>query len=198
MSNIERMYAVPSSPFSFSPAEVAQAREDLAHAEREAASATTWSHRTRAEQEAKSLRARLRGAEIQQRVEAQHEAVNRARPTTMTFQAAIERGVAEGRYAPCRPYYVEQATAAPTASETELEKLQAEAKQLQAVVDNPATPQTVRVKAEQRLTVVRLRLEQLEVALHPVIADVTKAVNALVAKSKPKRMCVGNKAELLK
>ena len=46
MSNIQRMYAVPSSPFSFTPEEVAQAREDLAHAEREAVKATSWGHRS--------------------------------------------------------------------------------------------------------------------------------------------------------
>src|SRR5205823_3999654 len=103
---------VPSSPFSMTPEELTRARADLQHAEREAARATSWGHKTRWEQEAKSLEARIRGAELQRRADAQHEAVNRARPTTMTFQRAIERGVAEGRYAPCRPHYAESATAA--------------------------------------------------------------------------------------
>src|SRR5881628_3380691 len=53
--NSNRMYAVPSSPFSMTPEELTRARADLQHAEREAARATSWGHKTRWEQEAKSL-----------------------------------------------------------------------------------------------------------------------------------------------
>ena len=217
MSTIERMYAVPSSPFSFSPEELARMRRDVAHAEAEAQRATSWGERTRWEQEAKSLRGLIRGGEIERQVEAAHEAVNRARPRP-TFQAAIERGVAAGRYAPVKPHYAEQATASPRApeaaptipSETELMKLQALATTLQAILDDPAADAQLRTKAQLALTPIRLRIGEIEAALNPVtaigqpatagnvsIADVTKAVNALVAKAKPKRMCVGNKAELL-
>src|SRR5438034_676713 len=65
MSNIDRMYARPSSPFSFSPEELARMREDVVHAEAEAARATSWGQRTRWEQEAKSLRGLIRGGEIE-------------------------------------------------------------------------------------------------------------------------------------
>jgi len=68
--NIDRMYAVPSSPFTLSPAELARMREDVAHADDEAARATSWGARTRWEQEAKSLRGLIRGGEIQARVDA--------------------------------------------------------------------------------------------------------------------------------
>ena len=115
--NIDRMYAVPSSPFTLSPAELARMREDVAHADDEAARATSWGARTRWEQEAKSLRGLIRGGEIQARVDARHEAVNRARPTAMSFQEATARGVEEGRFMPCRPHYAEQATTPPTASD---------------------------------------------------------------------------------
>jgi len=242
------MYAVPSSPFSFSPDELAQMRKDVAAAEAEAARATSWAARTRAEQQAKSLRGLIRGGEIERQVEAAHAAVNRARPTTMTFQRAIERGVAAGRYAPSRPHYAEQATtptpattpedalaraktrlteldaliadpatdaasvmaakihrrevlvtieaitqaleqrhrggtpqatgnaadprapeAAPTVpSATELQKLVAEAGQLQVVVDDPAASVAIRTNAQMRLTAVRLRIGEIFAALHPV------------------------------
>src|SRR5947209_14658151 len=115
MSNIDRMYAVPSSPFSFSPEELARMREDVVHAEAEAARATSWGQRTRWEQEAKSLRGLLRGGEIERRVEAQHAAVNRARPAT--FEAAIARGVAAGRYAPTKPHWATGNAADPRAPE---------------------------------------------------------------------------------
>jgi len=244
MSNIDRMYAVPSSPFSFSPEELARMRQDIVHAEAEAARATSWGQKTRWEQEAKSLRGLIRGGEIEQRVEAAHEAVNRARPTAMTFQRAIARGVAAGRYAPCRPHHAEQATTptpattpedalaraktrlteldtliadpatdaasvmaakihrrevlvtieaitqaleqrhrggttgnaadprAPEAattvpSQTELQQLVAEAKTLQGILDNPATPTSERTQAQLRATPVRLRIGEIFAAMHP-------------------------------
>src|SRR6266566_4864442 len=138
MSNIDRIYARPSSPFSFSPEELARMREDVVHAEAEAARATSWGQRTRWEQEAKSLRGLIRGGEIERQVEAAHEAVNRARPRP-TFQRAIERGVAAGRYAPVQPHYAEQATT-PTATTPEdaLARAKTRLTELDALIADPA------------------------------------------------------------
>jgi hypothetical protein len=79
-------------------------------------------------------------------------------------QSGIRKAVAAGRYLPPRPYFAEQATA----SDAELTRLRAEAKDLQAVVDNPATPDLARTKAKQRLTAIRVHVEALGAALHPV------------------------------
>ncbi len=167
MSNIQRMYAVPSSPFSFSPEEVAQAREDLAHAEREAASATSWGHRTRAEQEAKSLRARLRGAVIQADVDARHEAVNCARP--MSFQAVTIRGVEQGRYAPTKPYFGAQDADMPNLGDVdELVWLKAKATRLQSILDDPAADAKLRTTAQLELPRILQRIEAITQARNPV------------------------------
>ena len=49
----------------------------------------------------------------------------------------------------------------------ELVKLQAEATQLQALLDDPATSVASRTYAQERLSAVRSRIEQLETSLHP-------------------------------
>ena len=50
----------------------------------------------------------------------------------------------------------------------DLPTLRAEAKKLQAIIDNPATPQIERTKAAQRLSAVTVLIEGIEAATHPV------------------------------
>ena len=50
----------------------------------------------------------------------------------------------------------------------EQRRWRAEAKKLQAIIDNPATPQIERTKAAQRLSAVTVLIEGIEAATHPV------------------------------
>ena len=69
-------------------------------------------------------------------------------------------------YAEPKPYFA-TSEAAP-ASTDELAHLKDEAKRLQAILDDPATGAIDRQRAGYRLTAITTRIEQLEVALHPV------------------------------
>ena len=69
-------------------------------------------------------------------------------------------------YAAPRPYFATQDAPAPAATD-ELAHLKDEAKQLQAILDDPATGAIDRQRAGYRLTAITTRIEQLEVALHP-------------------------------
>jgi len=190
MSNINRMYAVPSSPFSLSPEELAEARDDLKRAEAEAVRATTWAHRTRAEQEAESLRGRIRGAELQAHVDEARQTLNQRKPSTL-IQTAVARGVAEGKYLPPKPYFAESEVQAPGGVD-ELVWLKRKAKLLQATVDDATVDVQTRTKARLELNRILQRIEALEAALHPVkeLGQPATAGNSAV------RLCSGSKGQL--
>jgi len=156
-----RLYAEPTPHFlAANSSDLTSLRQRLAAAEAAAARATTWPERTRAEQDVKIFTRELHAAETQRR----RDHAQQSRP--LTFQDAIVRGVEQGRFMPTKPYFAAQADA-PTASELELEKITAELKDIQRALDDPAMPQAMRVKLEQRITTVRVRIEALTAALNP-------------------------------
>jgi hypothetical protein len=69
----------------------------------------------------------------------------------------------ETQFAVPQPYFAISTGASPD----ELDAMKAEAKKLQAIVDDPATGVIERQRNEYRLTAVRARIEQIEAALYP-------------------------------
>jgi len=69
------------------------------------------------------------------------------------------------------PSSLSRDTKAMLPSQAELAELKAEEKTLQAIVDDAGWSAIERQRAGVRLTAVRARIEQIEVALHPVQAD---------------------------
>lgn len=87
-----------------------------------------------------------------------------ARAKLVGLTAATPQPVRPKReFAKPEPYWATSTGASPD----ELKSLKAEAKKLQAIVDDPATGVIDRQRDEYRLTAVRIRIEQIEAALHP-------------------------------
>ena len=100
-------YAEPQSPFAANDADLAKLREQLADAEKVAGARTsTWTMRTRAEQDAKQLRRQLEAAELDAVRKARH--ASRQTPDTDANLVAAHLATAtndEGTFAaPVSPW----------------------------------------------------------------------------------------------
>ena len=92
-----RQFAVPTSPYALSQAELDRLRTQLGEAEAAASKEKDWTQKTRLEQSAKALRRQLNSAELERKVEHTREgspaaATQRKKVEPTSFESRMAQG----------------------------------------------------------------------------------------------------------